>query len=123
MNTLKTIDFSGGVQVIISKSKNISSAKEEVNNEWFNGEQEPVDLMIEALKRQKDLEKLTLTACGFSKSQKKQIREALPGPRNFWGSSKVEVDFGDPSMWPKIILGISLGVFAYIHYKKLSQNQ
>ena len=51
LKTLKLIDFSGGKQVMVMKN----NKQEFVNNDWFNGRQEPVDALVTSIKRQTNL--------------------------------------------------------------------
>lgn len=93
LKTLTFIDFSGGKQVQVMKN----NKQEFVNNDWFNGRQEPVDALVTSIKRQSNLNKVYLKYCGFTDEQKTQIKEACESIPDWSG----EILFEDPPPPPK----------------------
>ena len=84
-----------------------------MNNEWFGGAQEPVNILVSILQCQTSLEKLSMKFCGLTDNQKSQIRKALAG-------REVEIDFGDevppPSRVIPMAVTAAVGVVAAAAY-------
>ena len=99
INTLKEINLSSGKQVPLDIGH--PDHKKDVNNEWFGGEQEPVNLLVSTLQRQTSLEKLTMKFCALTDDQKSQIRKAVSG-------RDVEIDFGDEKPAPSRVIPMAV---------------